>query len=58
MLVCQAHVISSPTLYALSLSRLPSLKHHVIKSFLGIDGASTRVAEKLASQTNVCNTGR
>ncbi|HDO1314271.1 hypothetical protein [Aeromonas veronii] len=58
MLVCQAHVISSPTLYSISLSRIPALKHHVIKSFLGIDEASTWVAEKLASETNECNSGR
>ncbi|MGL5093462.1 MAG: hypothetical protein ACRC8B_21590 [Aeromonas sobria] len=50
MLVCQAHVISSPTLYSISLSRIPSLKHHVVKSFLKSDEASTWVSEQLAGQ--------
>ncbi|WP_131245222.1 hypothetical protein [Aeromonas bestiarum] len=53
MLVCQAHVISSPTLYSISLRRLPSLKHHVVKSFLRIDEASVWVTEQLEGQANV-----
>ncbi|QSR45205.1 hypothetical protein HUI95_20240 [Aeromonas dhakensis] len=51
-IVCQAHVISSQTLYSISLSRLPSLKYHVVKSFLKIDEALAWVAERLNKQIN------
>lgn len=53
MLVCQAHVISSPTLYSISISRLPSLKLHEVKSFLRIDEACAWIVEKLKKQNNI-----
>lgn len=48
-LVAQAHVISSPTLYSISLSRIPSLKHHVIKDFLRMDEGQAWITEQLES---------
>ncbi|AVP84661.1 hypothetical protein CF138_16745 [Aeromonas hydrophila] len=48
-LVAQGHVISSPTLYSISLSRIPSLKHHVVKDFLRMDEAHAWITDKLAS---------
>lgn len=45
--VAQAHIISSPTLYQISLHLIPSLKLHAVKSFLRMDDASSWLTEQV-----------
>ncbi|ANT67977.1 STAS/SEC14 domain-containing protein [Aeromonas hydrophila] len=45
--IAQAHVISSPTLYAISLHLIPSLKGHTVKNFLRMDEATQWITEQV-----------